>query len=745
MKRRKVLSKLLGLLLILAMICAIVPISADATELYVERKADVVFVIDATGSMGGCISSVKSNITDFVNLISKEDVDVRVKYVIYRDITCSEPTQASGWYSATDASASYLTDVKATGGGDGPETLLDGIGMMLSDSFRTDAVKYCIFFTDAETKTDNNYGYGTEDDAVNAVNAAGIVMSMVTSSELFDTHSKYVSTSEGGVIADIYGDYSILLKGLADSIIGKLDELSGLSMSPRSCKEGEDVTVRVTSISEITYGGDFKVLFDGASVEVVLKESNYFEFKVPTDKILGKYEVSVVNGGVTSKVGNFTIESAAEYGAMAPSSTIKGTAVTVRVPVSKLNYQKDFKVALGGNKVSISSKQTDYFEFKVSSSLEVKSYDVIVTNGGQNTYIGEFVVNSKTPSFGAMDKTSCQEESTVTVKVPVSNIDYGSDFAVSMNGVNVTVRKFSSYFKFTVPNSMAVGLYAVEVTNEGVQYAIGTFEVKAKEVPKIEFGAMDVTETEEGTTAKVKVSVSGLETYGSDFAVDMDGTVVSVKKYAGSISFTVPSDLPAKIYTVSVVNEGITYTLGTFEVKAKEVPKIEFGAMDVTETEEGTTAKVKVSVSGLETYGSDFAVDMDGTVVSVKKYAGSISFTVPSDLPAKIYTVSVVNEGITYTLGTFEVKAKEVPKIEFGAMDVTESNAGTSTKVKVTVSGLVTYADDFSVNLNGNSVAVKKYAGLIKFTVSASMPAGSYTVTVTNDGNTYTIGTYIIK
>ena len=165
----------------------------------------------------------------------------------------------------------------------------------------------------------------------------------------------------------------------------------------------------------------------------------------------------------------------------------------------------------------------------------------------------------------------------------------------------------------------------------------------------------------------------------------------------------------------------------------------------MTETEEGTTAKVTVSVSGLETYGSDFAVDMDGAVVSVKKYAGSISFTVPSDLPAKIYTVSVVNEGITYTLGTFEVKAKEVPKIEFGAMDVTESNAGTSTKVKVTVSGLVTYADDFSVNLNGNSVAVKKYAGLIKFTVPASMPAGSYTVTVTNDGNTYTIGTYIIK
>ncbi|WP_040950119.1 hypothetical protein, partial [Gorillibacterium massiliense] len=31
-----------------------------------ERKADIVFVIDTTGSMGGVISNVKNNVTQFV-------------------------------------------------------------------------------------------------------------------------------------------------------------------------------------------------------------------------------------------------------------------------------------------------------------------------------------------------------------------------------------------------------------------------------------------------------------------------------------------------------------------------------------------------------------------------------------------------------------------------------------------------------------------------------------------------------
>ncbi len=745
MNRRKILSKLLGLLLTLAMICSIVPISAKATELYVERKADVVFVIDATGSMGGCISSVKSNITDFVNLISKEDVDVRVKYVIYRDITCSEPTQASGWYSAIDASASYLTDVQATGGGDGPETLLDGIGMMLSCGFRSDAVKYCIFFTDAETKTDNNYGYATEDDAVNAVNTAGIVMSMVTSSALFDTHAKYVSASDGGVIADIYGDYSILLKGLAGSIVGKLDELSGLSMLPRSCKEGEDVTVKVTSTSEITYGDDFKVLFDGAQVEVVSKESTYFEFKVPTDKIFGKYEVDTVNGGVTSKVGNFTIESAAEYGAMTPSATIKGTAVTVKVPVSKLNYQKDFKVTLGGNKVSVSSKQSDYFEFKVPSTLEVKSYDVVITNGGQNAYLGEFVVNPRTPVIGEMTPTECEKGIETIVKVMVSYMDYDSDFSVYMDGKEVTVtKKLADYFKVIIPTDTEVGAHTLNLINGRSSYNLGTFTVKDKEPIIATMGELSQTESLEGTEVVIKVPVTNME-YASDFKVCMNDTEVKVtKQLAGYYKFVIPKTMRAGVYTVTAVNNGINYELGIYTINAKTPTEPQFMGMLPTENERGIDTTVTVNVSDL-IYASDFQVFLGTEKMSVtKQLTKYFKFIVGKDFPAGSYDVSIINNGKTYTLGKYDVKEK-IPVVEnpvFGGMDVTSIEEGKSTTVKVTYSDME-YASDFAVTMNGINMTIsKQLAGYFKFEVPAGLLANAYTVKVINNGAEYEIGTF---
>ena len=62
---------------------------------YVDRKANAVFVIDATGSMGSCIESVKTNLSEFIRLLDEDGVDVRTRFVVYRDITCGEKTETS--------------------------------------------------------------------------------------------------------------------------------------------------------------------------------------------------------------------------------------------------------------------------------------------------------------------------------------------------------------------------------------------------------------------------------------------------------------------------------------------------------------------------------------------------------------------------------------------------------------------------------------------------------------------------
>lgn len=59
-----------------------------------KKTADIVFVIDTTLSMSEPIKNLKSQLKDFVDSISKEDVDVRIRLVSFRDITC--------WYRYLD-------------------------------------------------------------------------------------------------------------------------------------------------------------------------------------------------------------------------------------------------------------------------------------------------------------------------------------------------------------------------------------------------------------------------------------------------------------------------------------------------------------------------------------------------------------------------------------------------------------------------------------------------------------------
>lgn len=49
-------------------------------------QADIVFVIDTTGSMGSVINNVKTNITNFVNTLIENNVDVRLGLIDYKDL-----------------------------------------------------------------------------------------------------------------------------------------------------------------------------------------------------------------------------------------------------------------------------------------------------------------------------------------------------------------------------------------------------------------------------------------------------------------------------------------------------------------------------------------------------------------------------------------------------------------------------------------------------------------------------------
>lgn len=141
----------------------------------VKGIADIVFLLDATGSMGPCISAVKQNIKTFVQAFTSPNPngaavvrDWRAKVVGYRDLDYTDfPAMVDNPFTSEAAELEKQLDaLNADGGGDEPESLLEALYMLANmpasgpgEPLRPDAWRpvnsgrrFVIVFTDAPFK-----------------------------------------------------------------------------------------------------------------------------------------------------------------------------------------------------------------------------------------------------------------------------------------------------------------------------------------------------------------------------------------------------------------------------------------------------------------------------------------------------------------------------------------------------------------------------------------------------------------
>ena len=170
--------------------------------------ADIVFLIDVSGSMTPIIDALRKNIETFIDSLSTGDAnnaaavkDWRGKVVGYRDI---EAAGAEGlpWIEdnpfVRDAVAlkAQLAGLRAAGGGDEPESLLDAIYKVASMEaspkgaqgdeptkwrYRSAAARVVVVFTDAsfkETMSIPEAKGGSLQDVANVVMANRIILSL---------------------------------------------------------------------------------------------------------------------------------------------------------------------------------------------------------------------------------------------------------------------------------------------------------------------------------------------------------------------------------------------------------------------------------------------------------------------------------------------------------------------------------------------------------------------------------------
>ncbi|VVB71733.1 von Willebrand factor type A domain protein [uncultured archaeon] len=267
--------KLLYLLLIILLIIpAANALNASDLEKYLDRisdkKADIVFVFDNSGSMGGEIYEMRSISKNFASSLNESGIDYRLGLVAFRDfpVSCKrdEVTVECGG-SADYAYRIYgdgnltpdirdfdgwLASLQAMGGKDEPESILPAIRHSLADlQWRSDAEKLIILITDAYPHPDGdccNRERDTLKGTVAALTTRGVRLCVVGPDK---DSLKGMANSTGGSFYRIRS--GMTLKPILESISGAMRYGFKIELET-SCINGNlQVIARLIGREEIPY------------------------------------------------------------------------------------------------------------------------------------------------------------------------------------------------------------------------------------------------------------------------------------------------------------------------------------------------------------------------------------------------------------------------------------------------------------------------------------------------------------
>jgi Ca-activated chloride channel family protein len=141
------------------------PIEAPGSEPYpedelrwldgkVSGELDLVFLVDETGSMGPYIQQVQARLRELVTAVERSPLckSLRIALVTYRDHAPQDHTYASKVvpFTADFAKIRRAVDAMvASGGGDGPESVTDGLFDVVRLEWRPSAARAVVWFGDA--------------------------------------------------------------------------------------------------------------------------------------------------------------------------------------------------------------------------------------------------------------------------------------------------------------------------------------------------------------------------------------------------------------------------------------------------------------------------------------------------------------------------------------------------------------------------------------------------------------------
>lgn len=193
--------------------------------------ADIVLVVDTTGSMSSYITKVANNIKTFADMMTDRGTDWRIGLVRYDDVN-SKISDDIGVkkveFSSGDLFTTDISEVEAElrnlvttlgDGDDWPESGYEGVMNAVEYDFRDDASKAVFVLTDASVhnKADGKSQYSSSD-VINALKAKNISMSGIISPD-YSADWRDIIRTTGGKEYNISGDYGASLADLFEVIV----------------------------------------------------------------------------------------------------------------------------------------------------------------------------------------------------------------------------------------------------------------------------------------------------------------------------------------------------------------------------------------------------------------------------------------------------------------------------------------------------------------------------------------------
>lgn len=372
----------------------------DKETVDIIEPADIVFVIDSTGSMGPYIQNVADNVKAFSTYLEDKGVDVRMAVVEYKDITYDgkdstivHQVDGSVWHKSTAELVKTLGIVKSgvTGGGDNPETVIDALGYItdgtIFDFGRKDTEgethKFAIVLSDANFKENNSFGY-TEKTIIEKLKEQKINTSVITSTWAHDDYLNMTGASEN-ILNINSATFSNDLIKLADVIFKTIER----ETERVEKKVVESIKVTCDGKSTIKVGNYTKLnavilpeTAENKTVKWNVEDKEVADIKVSSDTL--ECTVTGVNEGktkVTATTEDGGFKGSYDINVIKNESDEKTIAIEISkedikvTPAKKtINKKKSFKIKVALTKKFIADKEQEEIDDILANDIDNITY-----------------------------------------------------------------------------------------------------------------------------------------------------------------------------------------------------------------------------------------------------------------------------------------------------------------------------------------------------------------------------------